>query len=206
MTLLRDEEWAAWSDREIARRCLVSPQSVGNYRASLPAPSVQDGQIGPRKVERGGTTFTMRTDRINADRPKREAAPDPAPESPTDRVPWPEKPDAQVRQERAEIAQRFQLFEADSSLIAPGATPARHARSLRPPGPTRHRGGRAEGSGRSSDPLACRRARGLRTRSRRVGPPPETAPRDRVRRTPAPEPTFARVIRHDRRGSLSLRG
>ena len=34
-TLLRDEEWARWSDREIARQCGVSPSSVSAYRAQL---------------------------------------------------------------------------------------------------------------------------------------------------------------------------
>ena len=34
-TLLRDEEWAAWSNTEIARRCTVSESSVRNIRAEL---------------------------------------------------------------------------------------------------------------------------------------------------------------------------
>ena len=33
--LLEDEEWAAWSDREIARRCSVVHQLVGKIRAGL---------------------------------------------------------------------------------------------------------------------------------------------------------------------------
>lgn len=124
MTLLRDEEWSGWTDREIAKRCLVSQPFVTKLRP--PAPVTDNGyQSAPRKyVTKHGTTATMRTDRINADRPKREAPSDPAPESPTDRVPWPEKPDAQVRQERAEIAQRFQLFDALAALATMPVSPS----------------------------------------------------------------------------------
>jgi hypothetical protein len=35
LTLLRDEEWSAWSDAEIARRCGVSQPFVGKIRAEL---------------------------------------------------------------------------------------------------------------------------------------------------------------------------
>ncbi len=35
MTLLQDEEWAKWSDREIARRCKVDHKTVGKIRTSL---------------------------------------------------------------------------------------------------------------------------------------------------------------------------
>jgi hypothetical protein len=35
LTLLRDEEWGQWSDREIARRCAVYHPFVGSIRASL---------------------------------------------------------------------------------------------------------------------------------------------------------------------------
>lgn len=34
-TLLEDEEWGKWSDREISRRCLVSNKFVGDIRKSL---------------------------------------------------------------------------------------------------------------------------------------------------------------------------
>jgi hypothetical protein len=33
--LLRDEEWGQWSDREIARRCQVSPDTVGRIRNEI---------------------------------------------------------------------------------------------------------------------------------------------------------------------------
>lgn len=61
-TLLEDDEWSQWSDREIARRCAVSPSFVGSVRAGL---SVHDGQIdGSRTVQRGGTTYEQKTENI----------------------------------------------------------------------------------------------------------------------------------------------
>jgi hypothetical protein len=35
MTLLGDEEWSQWSNREIARRCGVHHDLVGSLRSSL---------------------------------------------------------------------------------------------------------------------------------------------------------------------------
>jgi hypothetical protein len=35
MTLLEDEEWSQWSDREIARQCAVSKSFVSKVRPSL---------------------------------------------------------------------------------------------------------------------------------------------------------------------------
>jgi hypothetical protein len=57
LALLQDEEWRQWSDREIARRCAVSNQFVSNMRAEL---SVNDGQIGKRRVERNGVEYDMK--------------------------------------------------------------------------------------------------------------------------------------------------
>lgn len=57
--LLRDEEWAKWSDREIARRCGVDNAFVSKLRKEI-IPSVDDQQI-ERLVERNGTTYTMNT-------------------------------------------------------------------------------------------------------------------------------------------------
>lgn len=67
MVLLEDAEWSAWSNREIARRCAVSPTFVSSVR---PEPSVHGGQI-ERKFERGGTVSTMNTSGIG----KRSSAP-----------------------------------------------------------------------------------------------------------------------------------
>ncbi|MCC5636368.1 hypothetical protein LC593_10950 [Nostoc sp. CHAB 5844] len=56
-TLLQDDEWAQWSDREIARRTGVHHDTVGRLRAEL---SGGIRQIDERKVERSGTTYTQK--------------------------------------------------------------------------------------------------------------------------------------------------
>ncbi|WAJ27564.1 ParB N-terminal domain-containing protein [Antarcticirhabdus aurantiaca] len=62
LTLLRDAEWSAWSDREIARRVGVSNNFVSSLR-----PSVIEGQIdAKRTVTRGGTTYQQDTAKIGA--------------------------------------------------------------------------------------------------------------------------------------------
>ncbi|WP_099067893.1 hypothetical protein [Nostoc linckia] len=68
-TLLNDDEWRQWSDREIARRCGVHHDTVGRIRAELTTTTTQatdnlsggNRQIDERKVERGGTTYTQKT-------------------------------------------------------------------------------------------------------------------------------------------------
>ena len=78
MALLYDDEWAQWSDREIARRAAVDGKTVARLRAELTAELPQ-----MRLVERGGTTYTQNTTNIGkpADTPKPPPwAPLPAPE------------------------------------------------------------------------------------------------------------------------------
>jgi len=61
--LLPDEEWAAWSDREIARRCAVGHQLVAAVRRSLDESSSED--TPPRTyTTKHGTEATMRTENI----------------------------------------------------------------------------------------------------------------------------------------------
>lgn len=55
-TLLRDPEWAEWSNREIARRCAVDDKTVGTIRKEL---SAEIPQIDERKVVRGDSKYTM---------------------------------------------------------------------------------------------------------------------------------------------------
>jgi uncharacterized ParB-like nuclease family protein len=45
MTLLQDEEWRQWSDREIARQCLVSHTFVAEVRRSLQPPTDPAPQV-----------------------------------------------------------------------------------------------------------------------------------------------------------------
>ena len=62
-TLLRDEEWAKWSDSEIARRCAVSQPFVSQMRQQFP--SYNDYKMGDaRTVQRNGTTYTQNTANI----------------------------------------------------------------------------------------------------------------------------------------------
>jgi len=60
MTLLNDPEWAAWSDREIARRAGVGAPLVGDIRKAICNPITDT----PRLVERNGTTYTQNTANI----------------------------------------------------------------------------------------------------------------------------------------------
>jgi hypothetical protein len=60
LLLLADEEWAKWSDREIARRCSVSQPLVTRIRAE----HLQQFADGPRTVSRGGKVYSMDTARI----------------------------------------------------------------------------------------------------------------------------------------------
>lgn len=62
MTMLNDEEWSKWSDREIARRCAVGNKMVSETRNSI---CVKDtDKPTERKVERNGTVYTQNTANI----------------------------------------------------------------------------------------------------------------------------------------------
>lgn len=65
-TLLRDDEWVMWSDREIARRCAVDGKSVAARRSALSAEIPQIGE--ERRAVRKGTAYTVSV-------PKRQPAP-----------------------------------------------------------------------------------------------------------------------------------
>jgi hypothetical protein len=102
-TLLRDEEWSRWADREIARRAAVTTPFVSKVRAELSVNRLQIAEpaaaarapVGEvRNVSRGGKTYAMKTERIGkaksaaaeprldspaAVAPPRAATPKPAP-------------------------------------------------------------------------------------------------------------------------------
>lgn len=52
--LLDDDEWAQWSDREIARRCGVGNKFVSDLRNTMCVPNTD------RKCVRSGTTYTQK--------------------------------------------------------------------------------------------------------------------------------------------------
>jgi len=67
MVLLEDEEWSAWSNREIARRCAVSDHLVADVRAGLTAYSRSEDGRDPRTyTTKHGTPATMNTGNIGA--------------------------------------------------------------------------------------------------------------------------------------------
>lgn len=78
LTLLGDEEWSCWSDREIARRCGVSTPFASKLRSELSVNGLQidNGDVSvnrlqiERTVTRNGTTYTMDATKIG----KNEAA------------------------------------------------------------------------------------------------------------------------------------
>ena len=66
-TLLRDQEWAAWSNTEIARRCSVSESSVRNIRAELERAS----QIAKVTERHGADGKIYNTANIGSNQPQR---------------------------------------------------------------------------------------------------------------------------------------
>lgn len=56
ITLLQDEEWSKWSDREISRRTGVSPTTVSSIRQQS---GVQNGQVNQR-IGGDGKTYTVK--------------------------------------------------------------------------------------------------------------------------------------------------
>ena len=63
MRLLNDDEWAQWSDREIARRCGVSPDTVNRHRRESSL-SESDSDQPRTYTTKHGTTATMNTSNI----------------------------------------------------------------------------------------------------------------------------------------------
>ena len=78
MKLLLDEEWSGWSDREIARRCKVSHETVRRLRGSI-CHKMTDSR--PRKVRRNGAVYEQDTANIGKPSPPEPAPQTPEPES-----------------------------------------------------------------------------------------------------------------------------
>jgi hypothetical protein len=62
LTLLRDEKWTTWSDREIARQCAVSDRMVNKYREELTA------KVSQSDNRRGADGRTINTSNIGSKR------------------------------------------------------------------------------------------------------------------------------------------
>jgi hypothetical protein len=83
-TLLRDEEWSKWSDREIARMCAVSQPLVSQIRKTL-----TDNIISEKTyTTKHGTTTTMDTSNVG-----KKQAPEPEEERTQPPAPEPQRPD-----------------------------------------------------------------------------------------------------------------
>ncbi len=69
MTLLEDAEWSKWSDREIARQCVVSPSTVSAYRKDLTVQLDSEPEIAERNyTTKHGTEAVMNTANIGKTR------------------------------------------------------------------------------------------------------------------------------------------
>lgn len=80
LTLLRDPEWCQWSDREIARRCLVDHMVVSRLRATEPigppALSASETQcVTPPSREVTPIKFTHKTGSVTTMKPRKPRAP-----------------------------------------------------------------------------------------------------------------------------------
>lgn len=125
-TLLKDAEWAAWSDNAIAKACTVDHKTVAKIRAE----HLGNSQDRPesRTVERNGKTYTQNTVNIGKSAPAKAPAPasspvnKPAPKAaPVNEVPVYDGPDeAEIRaaelQEQADQEAFNKLLLADDKL------------------------------------------------------------------------------------------
>jgi hypothetical protein len=71
ITMLQDEEWKAWSDREISRQCNVSNVFVGKVREDM----ANGDESAERTYKRNGKEQKMNTDNIGKE--KKEKTEDP---------------------------------------------------------------------------------------------------------------------------------
>jgi len=67
-TLLRDEEWRAWSDQEIARKCVVDAKTVGNIRRELTS-TLEFPESNLRTTTSGRTINTGNIGRVASPQP-----------------------------------------------------------------------------------------------------------------------------------------
>lgn len=135
-TLLADPEWAAWSDREIAKACNVTHPFVGSVRSSLETVSSEKPSLetvssekpaGRAYKTKHGTTAQMDTDGVAESNKKRAKPKAEEPEEPAD--------DEGVERDdvvEALLAENAQLKEENATLhIAVGTEKFKTVESLR---------------------------------------------------------------------------
>lgn len=126
-TLLKDAEWAAWSDRKIAEVCGVGNQLVGEVRRAICVNHTDTPAV--RTVERNGTTYTQNTANIgktatrqHEEKRDQHCEPEPTPKAaPVEEAPEYDGPDeAEIRaaelQEQADQEAFNKLLLADDKL------------------------------------------------------------------------------------------
>lgn len=106
LNLLQDNEWKAWSNAEIARRCNVSHKLVNELRSLEPGPSERT------YTTRHGTTATMNTANIGKSPSVPHVEPGPLPPRPPVVESWtpPPEPSHEVR-----------VFDANGERLAVGS-------------------------------------------------------------------------------------
>ncbi|HEY0489317.1 MAG TPA: ParB N-terminal domain-containing protein [Telluria sp.] len=122
-TLLADVEWAAWSDREIARVCSVSNNFVSEVRKAICHP-MTDTPVA-RTVTRNGNTYEQKTANIGKARQLDVPVAPPAPELGQPAAPdvataraTPEQGEAAVTELAALLAENAELREEVADLKA----------------------------------------------------------------------------------------
>ena len=77
LTLLEDEEWSKWTDRDIAKRCGVDHKTVGAARQNLTGEIPQSSSATRTYKTRHGTVARMKTGNINRHRNRGPNSPNP---------------------------------------------------------------------------------------------------------------------------------
>lgn len=80
LVLLNDPEWSKWSDREIARACSVSPDTVGRHRRTDSVTVRSDSER--TYTTKHGTQAVMQTANIGSAQRVERAVTEPSPEPP----------------------------------------------------------------------------------------------------------------------------
>lgn len=73
LTLLNDQEWSEWSNREISRKAKVSLSLVNTLRANILSElkvQIENIPDKPRKAKRKGKEYTVKTEKIGKSKPK----------------------------------------------------------------------------------------------------------------------------------------
>lgn len=106
--LLSDPEWAAWSDREIARQCGVGAPLVADVRKAICNPITDSQPPAIRTVTRNGTTYEQKTENIGKTRQSTASG---APELP--RAPEPEAATPRETPQSVEAASSTSVSEQE---------------------------------------------------------------------------------------------